>query len=644
EAEQFGQSASCHREIASLYAKIGNQFMERRHLLKAAKLYYSAQMLIQRTNSACVSEFEKLMEECYLEVIHGLLRPETSSNFFTIIGLTHFELATRMQSLKEHFKTFIYLKKANRFVQGNLPIQLQILEKLCDLVQTIGNTYCGEVLSEVDSVWVSLPKGQGMRERMLSLEARVILLHLKRRKTESCSTLPPNVPVKRHFLSTYEGNWRDSGRSSVTTKREFQSFSQFISAVEHDNYLEASQIFGIELSHLSDSKGVEIYTELIDLLNFTRTENSEIDAILASSELSKKSTFYEAKQLSGHKRTRDSIIRSAAAPRVLRSGKVFDNRRCSALKQLSNFAIKEEEETEEEKIETDKWTTAEEEEPKDDEGTTPNEIGSGEEFDPKEVEEEVDRKELEEVDRKEVEEEVDRKEVEEEVDPKEVEEENDRKEVEEEIDRKEVEEEVDRKEVEEEVDPKEVEEENDRKEEREENDRKEVEEEVHRKEVEEEVDRKKVEEEVDRKEEREEMDWTEERCEEYRGSTGRKRGGCTNVEDTEQKEGKGQDVDTMKLNEDGIEMKIFLSDCVSFRRNNRSNAKEVKQREVKQRVKKNDSRPKKKVNAIEVSSSPPSTSLESQSPDKVSSIKPNPSVNHEAKGVHWADEKENAAL
>ncbi|KAI3415733.1 hypothetical protein GPALN_005319 [Globodera pallida] len=408
---------------------------------------------------------------------------------------------------------------------------------------------------------------------------------------------------------------------------------------------------------------------------------------------SKKSTFYEAKQLSGHKRTRDSIIRSAAAPRVLRSGKVFDNRRCSALKQLSNFAIKEEEETEEEKIETDKWTTAEEEEPKDDEGTTPNEIGSGEEFDPKEVEEEVDpkeveeeidlkeereenegkeveeefdskeveedndrkeveeevdRKELEEVDRKEVEEEVDRKEVEEEVDPKEVEEENDRKEVEEEIDRKEVEEEVDRKEVEEEVDPKEVEEENDRKEEREENDRKEVEEEVHRKEVEEEVDRKeveeeidrkKVEEEVDRKEEREEMDWTEERCEEYRGSTRRKRGGCTNVEDTEQKEGKGQDVDTMKLNEDGIEMKIFLSDCVSFRRNNRSNAKEVKQR-----VKKNDSRPKKKVKAIEVSSSPPSTSLESQSPDKGSSIKPNPSVNHEAKGVHWADEKENAAL
>uniref|UniRef100_A0A914HEK7 Uncharacterized protein n=1 Tax=Globodera rostochiensis TaxID=31243 RepID=A0A914HEK7_GLORO len=286
EAEQFDQSASCHREIASLYAKIGNQFMERRHLLKAAKLYYSAQILIQRTNSACVSEFGKLMEECYLEVIHGLLRPETSSNFFAIIGLTHFELATRMQSLKEHFKTFIYLKKANRFVQGNLPIQLQILEKLCDLVQTIGNAYCGEVLSEVDSVWMSLPKGEGMRERMLSLEARVILLHLKRRKTESCSTLPPNVPVKRHFLSTYEGNWRDSGRSSVTTRREFQSFSQFIFAVQHDNYLEASQIFGIELSHLSDSKGVEIYTELIDLLNFTRTENSEIDAILASSELS----------------------------------------------------------------------------------------------------------------------------------------------------------------------------------------------------------------------------------------------------------------------------------------------------------------------------------------------------------------------
>uniref|UniRef100_A0A914HDS5 Uncharacterized protein n=1 Tax=Globodera rostochiensis TaxID=31243 RepID=A0A914HDS5_GLORO len=323
----------------------------------------------------------------------------------------------------------------------------------------------------------------------------------------------------------------------------------------------------------------------------------------------KKSTFYEAKQLSGHKRTRDSIIRSAAAPRVLRSGKVFDNRRCSALKQLSNLAIKEEEGTEEEEIETDENDWKEERE----------------ENDLKEVEEENDRKEeREENDRKEVEEENDRKEVEEENDRKEEREENDRKEEREENDRKEVEEENDRKEVKEENDRKEEREENDRKEEREENDRKEEREEN------------------DRKEKREEMDWTEERCEEYQENRneemGRRKGGCTNVEDTEQKEGKGEDVDTMKLNEDAIEMGIFLSDCVSFRRNNRSNAKKVKQK-----AKKNDSRPKKKVNAIEVSSSPPSTFLESQSPAKVS-CKPNPSVDHQAKCVHWADEKENTAL
>ncbi|KAL3091619.1 hypothetical protein niasHT_024201 [Heterodera trifolii] len=283
--EQFDQSAVCHREIAAFCSKLGNLFMERRHLLKAAKLYYCAQMMIQRTNSECSAEFGKLMEQCYLEVIHGLLKSESSFNYFSIVGLVHFELAIQLNSLKKPFKAFIYLRRANRFVQGNLPLQIQIIENLCNLVLTIGKEHSAQVLFEVDSIWLSLPKREGMRERMLSLEARIILLHLKQRKEMICSTVSSVFSLKRHFLSTYEGNWKDIERKSVTTEKEFQLFSRFISSIQNDNFVESSHIYAVQLEKLLDLEGKEICNELIDSLNFNEQKDSETDEIFASSEM-----------------------------------------------------------------------------------------------------------------------------------------------------------------------------------------------------------------------------------------------------------------------------------------------------------------------------------------------------------------------
>ncbi|KAI6191324.1 hypothetical protein M3Y97_00216100 [Aphelenchoides bicaudatus] len=271
--DMLDHTAVCHKEIATIYAKMNNSIAEREHWLKAADLYYRA---YKRQKSNCITVDTHLlieMESCYLQALKNCGKSGCTHLYSILL-----ELALHLMEFENAELALEYLQKAARFLQNEIYQQKIILDNMCLCVRQVENF--DEALYDTTLLFTNLSKTETfmspIRERLLEVELKLLLLHLQQ-------FLVDGQERPKSLLALYSA--QQVSKPSVMVRDEFTQASSFVSAFKQRDILKLHSIFYKDLYSKMDSFSQKLAKELINKLSPPGPTQPELQEIIDDKEL-----------------------------------------------------------------------------------------------------------------------------------------------------------------------------------------------------------------------------------------------------------------------------------------------------------------------------------------------------------------------
>lgn len=253
ENEMPEPAANVHMELSCLYCVLNNFQLEKKHLIKSARLFYRTASVLKEMHLTTFSGPTYLMEECYLKVCDKMFK----NGLTKFTGATYYEMANNFIALSSYCKAFYYMSKASHHFQTDFYMQAEVCRSMCRLLPNQPNFQ--ESLLEICSIWQNITKNSAhndvMANEVSALELNIILFCLE-------NSFPSNT--KPSILQQFEGKWES--KATYLNECQFNSVKALINAFEAKDPNEMLHYYNQVSNEISDDTIKSHYYKLMELI------------------------------------------------------------------------------------------------------------------------------------------------------------------------------------------------------------------------------------------------------------------------------------------------------------------------------------------------------------------------------------------